>query len=279
LLIQTKQNYQDFYAKNKKKVIGLVPTMGAIHEGHVSLMKKSMETCDLTIVTIFVNPTQFNNPKDLEKYPRTLDNDLDIIRNVSTNIIVFAPNVNEIYPDGVTSKSFDFGNLSEFMEGKHRKGHFDGVGTVLEKLFYIIKPSKSFFGEKDFQQLAIVKKLVEILELDIEIVGCETLREGNGLAKSSRNMLLSLEEQQKASEIYKSLITARDSFETMTIQDIKVEVRKRFENIKDFELEYFEIAAEQDLIPTETKKPDVKYRGFISAFLNKVRLIDNMALN
>ncbi len=279
MLIKTKQNYINFLSKNTKKVIGLVPTMGAIHEGHGSLIRQSLSECDITVVTIFVNPTQFNNPKDLEKYPRTLNEDLRIIHNISEDVIVFAPHVKEIYPETITSKQFDFGNLSEFMEGQHRKGHFDGVGTVLENIFEIIKPTKAYFGEKDFQQLAIVKKLVEILKLNIEIIGCKTFRELNGLAKSSRNALLTTEEKEYASEIYDSLIHARNSFENSTIEEIKEVVFNKFKTLDKFELEYFEIAGEHDLVPINTKKPDVKYRGFIAAFLNEVRLIDNMALN
>lgn len=279
MFIQTKQNYNNFYSDNSKKVIGLVPTMGAIHEGHSSLIRQSVSECEITVVTIFVNPTQFNNPKDLEKYPRTLEEDLKIIRDISEDVVVFAPNVKEVYPDTIAPKQFDFGNLSEFMEGQHRQGHFDGVGTVLEKLFTIIKPTKAYFGEKDFQQLAIVKKLVKILNLNLEIIGCTTFREPNGLAKSSRNALLTSEERDYAGEIYNSLINARHNFENMTIDEIKNIVFKKFEALDKFELEYFEIAGEHDLIPTNTKRPDVKYRGFISAFLKEVRLIDNMALN
>jgi len=279
LLIQTTQEYLNLYAGFSEKKIGLVPTMGALHSGHMSLIQRSVQECDVICVSVFVNPTQFNNPQDLQNYPRTLSDDIELIQSVGKDIVIFAPDARELYPEGLTSKSYNFGDLTRYMEGEHRAGHFDGVGTVLEKLFTIIKPSKAYFGEKDFQQLTVVKALVELLDLDIEVVGCETLREDNGLAISSRNKLLNDNQKETASLIYEALMYAKAHFENMPPQQIKEEVIKRFEESKDLNLEYFEIASEKDLRPTDVINTNEKYRGFIAAFLNQVRLIDNMALN
>jgi pantoate--beta-alanine ligase len=253
--------------------------MGALHKGHLTLIEKSLEDCDVTCVSIFVNPTQFNNKTDLQNYPRTLKADINKIYTLSKDVIIFAPEAEEIYPDGLKSNRYNFGELAAFMEGEYRAGHFDGVGTVLEKLFAIIRPDKAYFGEKDFQQLAIVKALVALLDLDIEIIGCETLREANGLAISSRNNLLNDKQKKEANLIYDSLLFARNHFNKMKPQNIKEEVVKRFNESENLILEYFEIASEKDLKPTDVIKHNEKYRGFIAAFSKQVRLIDNMALN
>jgi pantoate--beta-alanine ligase len=253
--------------------------MGALHKGHMSLIQRSVNECDVTCVSVFVNPTQFNNQQDLLNYPRTLSDDIDLITAVAEDIIIFAPDAQDLYPEGLTSKTYNFGELTRYMEGEHRAGHFDGVGTILEKLFSIIKPDKAYFGEKDFQQLAVVKALVELLDLDIEVMGCETLREHNGLAISSRNKLLNDYQKETASLIYDSLMYAKEQFNKTTPQNIKEEVVKRFKQSEDLNLEYFEIASEKDLKPTDVIVQNEKYRGFISAFSDHVRLIDNMALN
>lgn len=279
MLIQTKQEYLNLYSRFSEKKIGLVPTMGALHQGHMSLIKRSVKECDVTCVSVFVNPTQFNNQQDLQNYPRTLSEDIDLIRRIGEDIIIFAPDAQDLYPEGLSSKTYNFGDLTLYMEGEHRAGHFEGVGTVLEKLFTIIKPNKAYFGEKDFQQLAVVKALVELLDLDINVIGCETLREDNGLAISSRNKLLNDDQKETAGLIYDSLMYAKDHFNTKTPQIIKEEVVKRFRESEDLNLEYFEIASEKDLKPTDVIRQNEKYRGFIAAFSNQVRLIDNMALN
>lgn len=279
MLIRTKQEYHNHYSNFSEKKIGLVPTMGALHKGHMSLIQRSVNECDVTCVSVFVNPTQFNNEQDLQNYPRTLSADLDLIRFFGEEIVIFAPDAQELYPEGLTSKQYNFGDLTRYMEGEHRAGHFEGVGTVLEKLFTIIKPTKAYFGEKDFQQLTVVRALVELLKLDIDVVGCETLREHNGLAISSRNKLLNTDQKEKASLIYDTLMYAKSQFNTLSPQNIKDEVVKRFKESEDLNLEYFEIASEKDLKPTDEIKPNEKYRGFIAAFSDQVRLIDNMALN
>ena len=260
------------------KTIGFVPTMGALHQGHLSLMEQSMQNNDFTVVSIFVNPTQFNNKEDLEKYPRTLESDLDKINQLNDNIIVYAPSIEDIYSTKTESTHFDYDGLEFQMEGKHRPGHFDGVGTIVKKLFEIVQPNRAYFGKKDFQQLQIVKKLVEKHHIPIEVVGCEIFREENGLAMSSRNERLSAEERAEASIIYKTLNQAKDLFKTETPQSVNQWVVKVFENQKHFELEYFEIAEEETLLTCNTKETDKNYRAFIAVFVNNIRLIDNISL-
>jgi pantoate--beta-alanine ligase len=279
VLLETISDFIEFKNKKRPKSIGLVPTMGALHQGHLSLINRAKRDCECVVVSIFVNPTQFNNPNDLIKYPRTLDKDLKAIKKIGTDILVYVPSVEEIYPDGLQSKSFNFGSLSTFMEGEFRQGHFDGVGTVLQRLFNLIKPQKAYFGEKDYQQLAVVRKLVSLTGQPVEIVGSETYRENNGLAKSSRNKLLTAEDKQKAGIIYEQLKIAKEYFTSKPIVEIKKVVEKNFESLENFKLEYVEVAAVNDLIPTEKIRPDVKYRVFISVYCNDVRLIDNIALN
>lgn len=265
--------------KTSLSSLALVPTMGALHDGHLSLIEKALNECDLVVVSIFVNPTQFNNLDDLSRYPRTLEKDLEKIDELEKEIFVYAPSVDEIYPQGVNSEKFDFGSLSTHMEGEFREGHFNGVGTVLKTLFDLIQPDKAYFGEKDFQQLAVIKKLVQFTGQNVEIIGCETYREPNGLAKSSRNTLLSHQEKLEAGIIFENLKRIKDQLNIMPIPDIKKLVKSSFKVSKNFKLEYCEIAAENDLIPINKIEPNKKYRAFIAAYCNNVRLIDNMALN
>ncbi len=264
---------------NSKTTIGFVPTMGALHQGHLSLIKKSMSDNTITVVSIFVNPTQFNNPEDLEKYPRTLDSDVEKIKTVSDSIILFAPTVDDIYEGNTFSEHFDFDGIENQMEGQFRPGHFDGVATVVKRLFEIINPTNAYFGEKDFQQLQIVKKLVEKLKLPVNIVSCPIFREQNGLAMSSRNERLSEEEKKKAAIIYKILNVAKDQFGTKSAFEVSNWVKKQFENNVDFKLEYFQIAKEDTLSPCLRKNINNKYRAFIAVFVNNIRLIDTISLN
>lgn len=259
-----------------KSSIGFVPTMGALHAGHLSLMKQSLLENSISVVSIFVNPTQFNNQHDLEKYPRTLENDLKIIKSLSEKIIVYAPTVEDIYENNITSTHFDFDGLEQQMEGKFRHGHFDGVGTVVKKLFEIVLPTKAYFGEKDFQQLQIIKKLVEKNNLGVEIIGCPIAREPNGLAMSSRNERLSANEKQAASIIFETLEKAKKQFQKLPIQAVKDMVTKTFSTNSTFKLEYFEIADEATLKSLHPKSPRKQYRGFIAVFCGNVRLIDTM---
>ena len=257
--------------------IGFVPTMGALHAGHLSLLKKSTENNSLTVISIFVNPTQFNNQEDLAKYPRTLDNDVEKIKSVSNKIIVYAPTVDDIYEGNTKSNHYDFDGLEHQMEGKFRPGHFDGVGTVVKRLFEIVNPTNAYFGEKDFQQLQIVKKLVEKEHLPVNIIGCPIFREPNGLAMSSRNERLTSEEKEKASIIFKTITEAKKLFGTKSAKEVSEFVSKKFKNNQTFELEYFEIANEATLLPCVRKSKDKKYRGFIAVFVNNIRLIDTIS--
>ena len=265
--------------KLKPQHIGFVPTMGALHEGHLALVKKSLEENETTVVSIFVNPTQFNNAKDLEKYPRTLETDVEKLMNISKDILVFAPNVSDIYEDKIVSQNYDFDGIEHEMEGKFRPGHFDGVGTIVKKLFEIVTPKNAYFGEKDFQQLQIVKKLVEKQRLPVNIIGCPIYREKNGLAMSSRNERLSENERESAKIIYETLINVKNIFGTKNVSEINQEVKNVFDNQGDFELEYFTIADEISLKDFTSFDKNLKYRAFIAVFVKNIRLIDNISLN
>ena len=271
-------NYlQPFY---KQKIsIGLVPTMGALHDGHLSLLKNSMAQNKITVISIFVNPTQFNNVSDLEKYPRTLEKDIEKIQILSKEIIIFAPSVKDIYEGKTVSASFDYDGLEHQMEGKHRPGHFNGVGTIVKKLFEIVQPTRAYFGEKDFQQLQIVKKLVEKLKMKVEIIGILIYREKNGLAMSSRNERLTDSEKEKAAIIFKILNQSKILFKTKSASEVGKWVESEFTKQIHFRLEYFEIADEKTLKSCIRKNKNKKYRAFIAVFVNEIRLIDTISLN
>jgi len=263
--------------KQENKQIGFVPTMGALHKGHLSLLEESIKNNHISVVTIFVNPTQFNKPEDLEKYPKTIENDLDLLKNANCDI-VFIPSVEEIYADRVLSKSYSFDGIEHQMEGKFREGHFDGVATIVQAFFEIIKPNRAYFGEKDYQQLQVVKKLSEIENLSVEVIGCPIFRENDGLAMSSRNARLS-ENQRKASPlIYKTLKSASNLINAKEIADIYSFVKKQFDNNELLELEYFTIAEEKSLQEVNTVQAGKKYRAFIAVNAGTVRLIDNISL-
>src|SRR6187402_2094555 len=259
--------------------IGFVPTMGALHKGHQSLMLQSTEENQITVVSIFVNPTQFNNPEDLEKYPRNLDADIIKISEINPNIIVFAPTVDDMYEGKTLSQSFNFDGLENKMEGKFRPGHFDGVGTIVKRLFEIVKPTRAYFGEKDFQQVQIVKKMVEKAHLPVSIVVCPIYREINNLAMSSRNERLTLHEKEEAGIIFEILNGAKAKFSTNSAKKTSEWVKNEFAKNKKFTLEYFEIADEETLSSCNRKVKNKKYRAFIAVFINNVRLIDTISLN
>ena len=265
--------------RRKSHSIGFVPTMGALHQGHLSLMQQSMTNNTITVVSIFVNPTQFNNPEDLAKYPRTLEDDLKKINGLSPEIIVYAPPIDDIYEGKPSSQFFDFDGLENQMEGKFRPGHFNGVGTIVKRLFEIIEPTNAYFGEKDFQQLQIVKKMVSKNNLNVNIIGCPIFREANNLAMSSRNERLSSQERSEAAIIYKTLTEAKEKFKTNSAQWVTEWVRKSFEKNPSFSLEYFVIADEATLLPCFKKNKNKKYRAFIAVFINNIRLIDTISLN
>lgn len=265
--------------KTANSSIGFVPTMGALHQGHLALIKRSLEENDDTVVSIFVNPTQFNNPEDLEKYPRTLDEDVKKMRTLSDKLIVYAPTVEDIYDAHTVSESFDFDGLENQMEGKFRPGHFNGVGTIIKKLFEIVNPTNAYFGEKDFQQLQIVKKLVEKNDLNVNIIGCPIFREENQLAMSSRNERLTPEDRKEAAIIYKVLSEAKEIFKTNSPETTIEFVENYFKNNDKFDLEYFVIADESTLLPIEQKSEGENYRAFVVVFVNNVRLIDTISFN
>lgn len=262
-----------------KTTIGFIPTMGALHLGHLSLMQESLFNNTITVVSIFVNPTQFNNQEDLEKYPRTLESDIQKIAALNDAIIVFAPSVSDIYEDQINSEHFDFDGLENQMEGKFRKGHFDGVGTIVKKLFEIIAPTNAYFGEKDFQQLQIIRTLVQKNNLPVKIVECPIYRESNGLAMSSRNERLSAVERAEASIIFKTLTTIKSDFKQKSVAEIKLWVTQVFETHPLLTLEYFEIAEVATLLPCESRINTIDYRAFIAVFINNIRLIDTISLN
>ena len=264
--------------KNQGETIGLVPTMGALHKGHLSLIKKAIEENDTVVVSIFVNPTQFNNPTDLQRYPRTLDADMALIATVDKNVIVFAPEVTDIYGNDVAAQHFDFGNLDKVMEGASRPGHFDGVGTIVKTLFEIVMPNRAYFGEKDYQQLLIIKKMVQQTGLPVTIVPCPIVRNDEGLALSSRNALLSPAMKERATFIYRTLLAAKERFATDSPTAVEAWVNDVFAKETDFQLEYFTITDADTLLHITQKEEGKNYRAFIVVHAEEVRLIDNMSL-
>ena len=263
---------------NKKVSIGLVPTMGALHDGHLSLINKAKTENTKVVVSIFVNPTQFDKEEDLKNYPKTLKKDLNLLKNVNCDF-VFVPTVEDMYDNNIISEKFDFDGLELEMEGKHRKGHFNGVGTIVKKLFEIVNPTVAYFGEKDFQQLQIIKKLVKKNHIPVKVKGCKIYREKDGLAMSSRNLRLTEIQRKEAPFIYKTLKKAKQLFNEKTITEVIKWVENEFENNKALSLEYFEIANEKTLKSAKRKNNKTKYRGFIAVYADKIRLIDNIALN
>lgn len=261
--------------KSEGKSIGFVPTMGALHYGHISLVSQAMNQCDTTVVSIFVNPTQFNNSDDLIKYPRTLDADIELLKSINCDI-VFAPSVDEMYPKNSSSIQLDLGNLGSVMEAKFRPGHFDGVVNVVNRLFEIVKPTKAFFGLKDFQQVAVIRFMAKQLNHSIEIIACPTLREESGLAMSSRNMRLSAEQKEDALQIFRSLTLAKKLAPDHAPSEVKKAVTNYFQQGK-LTLEYFEIVDPNTLESLDSKWENGA-TACIVAFCDDVRLIDNMEL-
>ena len=260
--------------------LGFVPTMGALHAGHLSLVKAALAENSLVVVSVFINPTQFDNPNDLNNYPRTLTEDIQLLETLSkSTILVYAPTIEEVYGSKIKVEHFDFGGLEFQMEGKFRKGHFDGVGTIVKCLFEIVKPNKAYFGEKDFQQLQIIKKMVEVTQLPVTIVACPIEREPNGLAMSSRNRRLSVKENEAATLIYKTLQSVKEKFQFENQSDISNWVTTQFSNHPILELEYFQISDTETLDPIQHKNETKTYRAFIAVYAGDVRLIDNIALN
>ena len=265
---------------DQKLSLGFVPTMGALHQGHLGLVNRAAKENDYVIISIYVNPTQFDNKYDLEKYPRTIDQDIDVLKKLEFhNLILFLPSDTEIYSGNFIKDKYDFNGIDNKMEGKYRSGHFDGVATIIKKLFEIVKPNIAYFGEKDYQQLLIVKKLVNILGMPISIVGCPIHRNDQGLALSSRNKRLTLIERSYASRIYKTLLLTKELFQYQELTEIKAWVKEQFLKDSIIDLEYFEIADNLTLTSASIINQSTKYRAFIAVNINNVRLIDNIALN
>ncbi len=256
--------------------LGFVPTMGALHMGHISLVEKAVLENQITVVSIFVNPNQFNDKSDLEKYPRTLEADLKLLKDTGCNI-VFAPDAKVIYPKKDTRK-FDFGPLESIMEGKHRPGHFNGVAQVVSRLFEIVKPKKAYFGLKDFQQLAIIKNMVKQLDLQVQIVPCDIIREKSGLAMSSRNELLTAEERKNAAVISDTLFKTKELSKKKSVQELKSWMVETINKNKYLSVEYVEIVDDIQLQPVNSWDENSAKVACVAAFCGKVRLIDNIVL-
>jgi pantoate--beta-alanine ligase len=259
------------------KSIGFVPTMGALHEGHLSLVKYSNNRNDITVVSIFVNPTQFNDKNDYQRYPRILDDDIKKLQTVSCDFL-FTPTEKEMYPENDT-REFDFGNLDKVMEGKFRPGHFRGVALIVSKLFEIVNPHRAYFGEKDFQQVAIIKHITYKLNFNIEIISCPILREPDGLAMSSRNMLLSAEERKQVPIISKTLFNALEKSKNLSVDETKDWVICTINENPYLKVEYFEIVDDTKLEQVKNWKQSGSKVGCIAVHVGKIRLIDNVRFN
>lgn len=260
--------------RGEGKTIGLVPTMGALHAGHASLVKRAVAENDVVVVSDFVNPTQFNDKEDLAKYPRTLDADCRLLESCGA-AFVFAPSVEEIYPEPDT-RTFSYAPLDTVMEGKYRPGHFNGVCQIVSKLFLIVEPTRAYFGEKDFQQLAIIREMVRRYPFDLQIVGCPIVREADGLALSSRNARLSGEQRKQALQISKALFASVDYAKSHTLAETKAFVEKTIADAEGLRLEYFEIV-DGNTLQTVGEWEESKYIvGCITVFCGEVRLIDNI---
>lgn len=264
--------------KEEKSGLGFVPTMGALHMGHLSLVERAKKENKRVAVSIFVNPIQFNNKEDLIKYPRNLEHDMDLLNEIlDDDDFVFAPDPEEMYPNKV-QKRYNFGKLENYMEGAHRPGHFNGVGVVINRLFNIINPSHAYFGEKDFQQLAIIRKLTEMESFQVKIVPCEILRESDGLAMSSRNVRLGKDERKNASRIYSLLKDARAKIDKgLDLGIIRESIEDELNSIPNYKVEYISFADETSLAPVSSAT-NLPFRCFIAVFAGEVRLIDNLPM-
>ena len=257
-----------------KKTIGLVPTMGALHNGHASLVERSVAQNDVTVVSIFVNPTQFNDKNDLMNYPRNVEADCALLDTLNADI-AFVPEVEEMYPEPDT-RVFNFAPLDSVMEGPFRPGHFNGVAQIVSKLFYAVEPDRAYFGEKDFQQLAIIREMVRQLSLNVEIVGCPIVREDDGLAMSSRNMLLTAGERERALIISRTLFQSVEYAKEHSLAATKSYVEEAINAVDGFKLEYFQIVDGNTLQPVGEWDDSNYIVGCIALFCGKIRLIDNI---
>lgn len=264
------------HCKERGVKTGLVPTMGALHEGHLSLVRRSRQDNDITIVSLFVNPVQFNNPEDLRTYPRKPEEDFKLLAKEGVDV-VFAPAVEEIYPENFNKeRKFNLGKVAEVMEGIHRPGHFQGVALVVNRLFELCRPTRAYFGMKDFQQIAVIREMIRTEGLDVEIVACPIVREESGLALSSRNTLLEPSQRREAAAIHHTLKESLDFSKNHSVQDTKEFVTKTLDGRDGFKVEYFEIVDGETLLPVE-EWTEAKYVvGCITVYVGKIRLIDNI---
>ena len=276
LVVSTIEQLRAFLASARAegKSVGLVPTMGALHEGHASLVERSVAANDVTVVSVFVNPTQFNDKGDLERYPRTLEADCQLLEGLGTDC-VFAPSAEEVYPEPDT-RVFDFAPLDKVMEGIYRPGHFNGVAQIVSKLFMYVEPDRAYFGEKDFQQLAIIREMVRQMDFKLEIVGCPIVREQDGLALSSRNALLTPEQRHTALAISKTLFESVEFAKSHALAETKQRVEEAIAATEGLELEYYEIVDGNTLQPVSAWDETNYVMGCITVYCGKVRLIDNI---
>jgi pantoate--beta-alanine ligase len=261
-------------SKNKGATIGFVPTMGALHKGHITLVERAKKENNLCVCSIFVNPIQFNNKEDLFKYPRSIETDIEILKQFNCDIL-FAPSEKEIYPEP-DNTIYDLGGLDKLMEGAFRSGHFNGVAVVVKRLFDIVESHRVYFGEKDFQQLAIIKYLIKKNNIPVEVVSCPTIREPDGLAMSSRNAFLTTEERKVAPLIYQTLKKAREIYKSCSIEKLKTYVVSEIESCPQLKIEYFEVVHSETLESADNFNEPAKCIACIAVYLGKVRLIDNI---
>ena len=280
-VVSTVKELRNHLEKHSVFPLGFVPTMGALHDGHISLITNATGKCPLIVVSIFVNPTQFNDKKDLKDYPRTIEADLVLLgRCLRANDLVFTPDDKEVYPIP-DKRTFSFGNLDNVMEALHRPGHFNGVAQVVSRLFDIVRPDKAFFGLKDLQQVAVIKSMVKQLNLGVNIIACPIIREKDGLAMSSRNRLLDPGIRKKAPVIYRTISRAAEMIRAKDIPYIKKFVKSTVEKEEGFRIEYFEIVDDRDLIPVSRRsgmRKSSRYYGCIAVRAGKIRLIDNIQI-
>jgi len=266
------------FLKKQTGNVGLVPTMGALHKGHLSLVQKAAENNDWVLISIFVNPTQFNEANDLAKYPKNTEKDLEILTPYNKNLIVYTPDDSDLYPKAINAKKYNFGSLAVHMEGAFRDNHFNGVATVIEALFWNLKPDRAYFGEKDFQQLQIIKALNDQLNLGIEIIGCPIIREIDGVAMSSRNQLLNKKERNTAPIIFQTLRKIDENSDQWDVNYMTNFFKQSVEKNSFLRVEYFLVAEEATLIPVKSLKKQNNYRIFVAVNAGKTRLIDTLKL-
>ena len=266
------------FLDSKGVSVGLIPTMGALHTGHLSLVERAFEENDYVVISIYINPTQFNNLSDFKNYPQNQKKDISLLKPFRKKIIVYIPENKEIYPNGIKSNSYDFGSLDQHMEGKFRDNHFNGVATVVEALFKNTTPNKAYFGEKDFQQFKIIKSLVEQKRINIKLILCPIVREKNGLALSSRNKNLNSSQKKLASSINFTLKKIKRIYDQYDVNELEKIFIDKIEDSKQLKVEYFCIASENDLIPIKNIVNNKNFRVFVAVYVGQTRLIDNIKL-